>query len=197
MAVLSVSCRSIFSRISWLPAAATREVVQRPVERCVRELKGVLVQEILLDGQQFRTDEGDDRAFDGAAVGKSRRGGAGIRGYEVFITPRKDCADAHLVVLAIDADALGPRRALVCDLGQLRLEPLGSERFGSKALSAHSASTEREVEARVVKVRQDVLLDLIQRQRAAADAVGEPLEGTRDLPDALRRVLLRARLNRI
>jgi hypothetical protein len=56
---------------------------------------------------------------------------------------------------------------------------------------------QREVDARIVELGQDRLLDLIERQRPAADTVRQPFERARNLPDALVGVLGGALRNRV
>ena len=71
------------------------------------------------------------------------------------------------------------------------------ERFAPQPAAAHRAAANREVDARIVKRRQDGLLDLIERHHAASDAMLNPLEGAGNLPDAAVRVFLRLSRDRI
>src|SRR6266550_2702362 len=71
-------------------AAAAGQVVQRPVERRIDELEGVLLEHFLLDWQQLRHDERDDGAFDGSTAGEHRRRGGAERGGELALAPRED-----------------------------------------------------------------------------------------------------------
>ena len=71
------------------------------------------------------------------------------------------------------------------------------EGLASQAAAAHRASPQCEIDAGIVELRQDGLLDLIQRQRPAGYAMREPVERAGNLTDAFRRILRRSPLNRI
>src|SRR6185436_3282787 len=71
-------------------AAATGQVVQRPVKRRIDELEGVLLEHFFLDRQQLRHDERDDGAFDRSAARERRRRGGREPGRELALAPRED-----------------------------------------------------------------------------------------------------------
>src|SRR5439155_10802394 len=105
--------------------------------------------------------------------------------------------DGQLVRIAVDLDALRARDAFLGHLLELRLQPGGREGLAAQPAAAESSPAKRQIDARIVKPRQDGLLDLIEGQRTAADAVREALERAWNLPNALRRVLRRPLGNRI
>src|SRR5438093_8455728 len=138
----------------------SREVVERPVERLVSQLKAVFFEEIPLRLQQLRLDEGQDRALDGTSARVERRRLVGVRRHELFFVPRKDGARRQLVRDRVDLRAAS-HDALARDLGQLFLQTLGRNRLAAKAPSPNRAAAEREVQTRIVASRQDRLLDLL------------------------------------
>ena len=137
--------------------------------------------------QELRLDEGEDGALDRAAAGEGGRAPCRRNAAtNSFSRHEKIGADVHLVVLAIDVDALRPARthSLATSASCCSICAPG-ERLAAQPAAADRAAAEREVDARIVELGQDRLLDLIERQRPAGDAVRQPLERARNLPDAL------------
>src|SRR6185436_19624847 len=195
MAIFSASPRSMSAGCS--ASAAAGQVVERPVERGVDQLEAVLLEECLLGRQELRQHVRDDRAFDGAAAGEGGRCLVGVGRRELLLAPREDRADVDLGGLPVDADALGARDALGGGLRELLLETRRRKGFAAQPAAAGGAAAEREEDARIVEAGEDRLLDLIEGDRAAGDAVRQPLERAGNLPDALRRIGARPSGNRI
>src|SRR5262245_56806266 len=178
-------------------SAPPGEIVEGPVERPVNDLEGVRRKEFLFGRQELGADEGENRAFDRASGCEGRAGAGGVRGGELLLAPRKNRVRLHLVGLTRDVYALRPGDAFVRHLGELCLQLRAGKGLASQAPAANRASPEGEIDAGIVKLRQDRLLDLIQRQRPAGYAMGEPVERAGNLTDAFRRILRRPALNRI
>src|SRR5471030_2209953 len=191
IATLSVSSRST------LASPSTREVVQRPVERGVRHLQRILREKFLLDRQQRRLDERERRALDWAARGEQRGRLGGVARRELLLAPREDRADADRAVLAIDGYALRAGHALTRDVGELLLQARARERLAAQPSAADRAAAQRKVHARIVEAGEHGLLNLVERQRPAGDAVRQPLVRAGNLAEALRRVVARTALKRI
>ena len=94
-------------------------------------------------------------------------------------------------------DALGSIGALGGDFRQLRVERRRHKRRAAKTSAANRPSADREVETGIVEAGQDGLLDLIERQLAAADPMRQAFEGARDLPQALCWIRRRLSVDRI
>src|SRR6185295_2855133 len=92
-------------------------------------------------------------------------------------------------VLAIDPEALGPGRAFRDALRQLLLDPGRDEGLAAQPAAAGGAAPERQEHARIVEAGQDRLLDLIEGDRPARDAMLKPLERAWNLADALFRIV--------
>ena len=83
-------------------------------------------------------------------------------------------------------------QALLRHFLELRFQPPRRERRASQTAAAERAAAERQVDAGVLKARQNRLLDLIERQRTSGHPMRQPLERTWNLADAVRRVLRRS-----
>src|SRR5439155_25697758 len=171
------------------------EVVQRPVERRVDDLEGVLGDELLFRRQQLRLDERQHGALDRAASGERRRPGVRVGSYELLLAPREDRADFDLAGIALDLDALRAGDALTGDSGELLLEPPRHKGLTAQPSAANGPAAEREIDARIVELRQHRLLDLIERERPPGDAMRQPLERAGNLSNALRRIVGRPPLD--
>src|SRR6185503_6540930 len=178
-------------------SAASGQVVERPVERLVDHLEAVLLQELALARQQLGEDQGNDRPLDRAAVGEGRRSLVGVGGGEFLLAPGEDRARVQLARVAVDADALGAGRALGHRFGKLLLYARRGERLAAQPAAAGRAAADGEKHPRVVEAGENRLLDLIERDRAPADAVRQPLEGAGNLADALGRIVGRPACDRI
>ena len=104
---------------------------------------------------------------------------------------------ASTLLLPVDLDANRPAGALVSRLTQLRLEFAGLERFAAQAPAADGAAAERKIDARIAKLGQDLLFDVVKRQRSAGETMRQAFERPGNLPDAVGRIVRRAPSNRV
>src|SRR6185295_16069931 len=76
---------------------------------------------------------------------------------------------------------------LLLDVAELLLEPIAGHRLAAQPSAADCAAPERQVEPRLLELRQDCLLDLIERHGTAGRMPRCLFEGAGYLPDAVRR----------
>src|SRR5262249_7695292 len=169
------------------PSAPAGKVIEGPVEGLEDNLELILLQEVSFRREQPGLDERQDRALDRASLREDRGGMAGVRFDEILLTPREDRADADLVLAAVDLDALGATDALLGSFLELSFESIGREGLAAQPAAANCATSQRQKEARILEAGQYGLLDLIQRHRATADFMCEPLERAGNLADAVSR----------
>src|SRR5262249_15163210 len=113
-------------------SASAGEVVQRPIEGDVFHGEIVLPEGLTFGRQELWADEGKRRPLDRTPCAEGLAGLVAVRGNEVLFAPRKNRADPQLVLRAIDLRALCPVHALICDIGELRLQLLRRECLAAK-----------------------------------------------------------------
>src|SRR6266851_4839641 len=176
-ATLSVRPKSI--RLFDVSAA---EIVQAPVHFEERHPERVLGDELLLGRQQVRHDEGDDGALDRRTL-RERRRGLVVRGDEIGLTPADDRGHGDRVGETIEPIHVAIVDELRLDVVELFVEPVRGIGLAAEPAAADAAATERQVEARLLEVGKDRLLDLVQRHRPTCGAPRRLVERTRNLLD--------------
>src|SRR6266545_67923 len=193
-ATLSVRPRSIETcAVRHAPSldAPAGQVVQAPIHFVKHDAELVLLHEILFEREEMRRDERDDGALDRRALREYWIRLVGIGRDEIRFAPAEDRRDRHLARQPVDMVHVTVGAELRLAFGELFLEAFRGICLAAQPSAAERAAAEREIEARLLELRKDRLLDLVERYRAAGGTKRVLVEGAGDLLDgALHRVVI-------